>query len=130
MDASDQLPPDGASIRDEIARLEAETEARAVSLERCRKISIAARLAIGVGAAWLALVLLRVIPFAPVHIVGAIAAMLGGTVLFGSNSSTRKQTEAALAAAEARRSELIDQIELMIVPGAGVDDSGGRLTLH
>jgi hypothetical protein len=130
MDASDETPLDGASIHDEIARLEAESEAKAASLERCRKISIAARVAIAIGAAWLALVLVRVIPYAPVHFVGAIAAMLGGIVLFGSNSSTRKQTEAALAAAETRRSELIDRIELMVVQDAGIDDSGGRPPLH
>ena len=127
VDAVDQVPLDDAGIRDEIARLEAQIEALADSIERCRKISLAARLVLAAGAVWFAMVLTRVIPFTPFHLVGAIAAMLGGTVLFGSNSSTWKQAAAALAAAEARRSELIDRIELLVVEGAGPGAVTARL---
>jgi hypothetical protein len=42
--------------------------------------------------------------------VGALAAIIGGVVLFGSNLSTSKQTTAAIKAAEMRRAELIDMI--------------------
>jgi hypothetical protein len=104
--------------REEIARLEARIAALTDAIERCRKISLAARLALALGAVWLVLVLLKVIPFAPIHIIGAISAMLGGIVLFGSNASTWKQTVAAIAAAEARRTELIDGIALRTVADA------------
>jgi hypothetical protein len=103
---------DQGEISEEITRLEARIAALTDAIERCRKISLAARLALTLGAVWLVLVLLKVIPFAPIHIIGAISAMLGGTVLYGSNSSTWKQTVAAIAEAEARRAELIDAMML------------------
>jgi hypothetical protein len=43
--------------------------------------------------------------------IGALAAIIGGVVIFGSNSSTSKQTTAAIKAAEIRRAELIDRID-------------------
>jgi hypothetical protein len=45
----------------------------------------------------------------------AIAALLGGVVTLGSNSSTAKEASAQLAAAEAERAELIGSIELHVV---------------
>jgi len=110
LSAVDPLPPDAADLREEIARLEARVESLADSRERCRKISLAARLILLAGAIWIVLIVLRVVPFAPIHIVGAIAAVLGGTVLLGSNASTWNQTDAALAETEARRAELIDAL--------------------
>jgi hypothetical protein len=52
--------------------------------------------------------------------IGAIAAILGGVVVFGSNSSTSKQTTAAMKAAEIRRAELIDMVDLRTVGESGV----------
>ena len=49
---------------------------------------------------------------------GSIALILGGIVSLGSNVSTLRQTEAAIAAAEARRSELIGGIDLRTVRDA------------
>lgn len=113
---------EGGDIRNEIARLEARLEALAEQLERCRKISLAAKLAVAVGALWLLLMLLGVLWLAPINIVGPIAALIGGTVLVGSNASTWKQTASAIAAAEARRAELIDAMHLHVV-----GDEVGRL---
>ena len=47
----------------------------------------------------------------------ATAALLGGIVSLGSNVSTLRQTMEAIAAAEARRSQLIDGIDLRLVGG-------------
>ena len=44
--------------------------------------------------------------------------ILGGIVSLGSNVSTLRQTEAAIGAAEARRSELIDATDLRLVRDA------------
>ena len=106
---------DEADPHDEIARLEERIEALGDAIERCRKIALMARIALGAGAAWIVLMLIAAIPFVAFNIVAAIAALLGGTVMLGSNSSTWTQTAAALEAAVARRNELISTIELRIV---------------
>jgi hypothetical protein len=116
---------DGDDFRDDIARIEARIEALTVELERCSKISLAAKLAIAAGATWIVLVLLGVIPFVPGTIIAEMAAGIGGTVLLGSNATTWTQTEVALAAAEAMRADLIGQMELRVV-----GEDGGVRRLH
>jgi hypothetical protein len=44
--------------------------------------------------------------------------VLGGFVSLGSNVSTLRQTESAISAAEARRSDLIGRIDLRVVGDA------------
>ena len=58
---------------------------------------------------------LRGVGFDPAVLIGSIAAVIGGTVVFGSNTSTLKQTAAVIKAAEAHRAELISQIDLCVV---------------
>jgi len=111
-----------SDVRDEIARLEERVEALAVSIERCRKVSLAAKFAILVGGAWLALTLLALVTFTPSLFFGAIAAAIGGVVLLGSNATTWNETAAALKQAEAARVTLIGSIDLTVV-----DDGVKRL---
>ena len=111
---------DDDDFHDEIAQLEARSEALAESIERCRKISLAAKLAIAAGAIWIALELLGVIAFSPGTIIAAMAAVLGGIVLLGSNATTWTQTDAALHEAEAMRVDLIGRIDMRVV------DEGAR----
>ncbi len=99
----------------DIARLEARTETLQEAIARCRKISLAAKIAIVVGAAWLVLTIVWAVPFVPTLLFASLAAMMGGVVLLGSNSTTWKQTEAALAASEAMRRDLIEQLELRVI---------------
>ena len=106
---------DGDDFRDEIAQLEARIEALIESIERCVKISLAAKLAIAAGAIWIGLVLLRVIPFISETVIAAMAAVIGGTVLLGSNATTWTQAETALREAEALRADLIGRMELRVV---------------
>jgi hypothetical protein len=47
--------------------------------------------------------------------IAAIAAMIIGTVLLGSNSTTWTQAEAALRETEAMRTDLIGRMELRVV---------------
>ena len=56
----------------------------------------------------------------PVAALGSIALVLGGIVSLGSNVSTLRQTEAAISAVEARRSDLIGGIDLRLVRDAPV----------
>ena len=100
---------------DDIARIEERIEELGEAVARCRKISLAAKVAIGAGAAWLALTLLSLAPFVPFMLVGAMAAVIGGVVLLGSNSTTWTQTEAQLRASEAMRAEWIGRLELRVV---------------
>ena len=104
-------------IRSEIERLEDRIEALRLSIMRCRKISVAAKVAIAGGFAWLALTILLIAPFWPSLFFGAIAAVIGGIVLLGSNATTWNETEAALNKADAARRTLIDGIELTTVDG-------------
>jgi hypothetical protein len=106
---------DDGDVRNEIAQLEARIEALSVSIERCRKISLGAKIAIAGGALWFALALLLILPFDATPFVAALSAVLGGVVLLGSNATTWAQTEQALRAAETMRADMIGGIELRLI---------------
>jgi uncharacterized membrane protein len=105
------------------------------AVERCRKISLAAKLVAGAGAVCLMAVLLGLFTAEPPVTIAAGAAVLGGLVLLGSNASTWEQTEAALASAFAARDgakTLVPEDELPVPatrPDLRIVD-GGRPTLH
>ena len=86
-----------------------------------RRSSAAARfrsppkLAIAGGAAWIALVLLLVLPFIPGPVIAALAAVIGGTVLLGSNATTWNQADADLRQTEAMRADLIGRMDLRLI---------------
>jgi hypothetical protein len=99
-------------LREEIVRLEAEIDELTGVIERSRKVGLIANSAIVVGAMWLLASTVGALSFDPVALIGAIAAVIGGIVVFGSNTSTSKQAAARIKAAEARRAELIGRIDL------------------
>ena len=98
-------------LREKIARLEADIEQLADSLDRCRKAMLLSKAAIAAGAILVLAYFLGPIGFDSTILIGAIAAIVGGVVVFGSNSSTSKQTMAALKDAESQRAKLIDRID-------------------
>jgi uncharacterized membrane protein YjjP (DUF1212 family) len=100
---------------DEISQIEARLEALAESAERCRKIIMVSKAAIAAGAVLLLVMVLGLFGSGPAIALGSIAAMLGGIVSLGSNTSTLQQTMAAMSAAEAQRRELIGRIDLRLV---------------
>ena len=73
-------------LPDQIARLEVDIEQLAETLERCRKAMLVAKVAIGAGAIWILAYAIGVVMFGPPTMIGAIAAVIGGVVLYGSNS--------------------------------------------
>jgi hypothetical protein len=103
---------------DEISEIEARIEALAEIAERCRKFILASKIAIAGGVALLLVALLGLFEAGVSAALGSIALMLGGVVSLGSNISTLRQTNAAINAAEARRSQLIGQIDLRVVRDA------------
>jgi hypothetical protein len=100
---------------DEISQIEARLEELAEVAERCRKIILVSRAAIAGGAGLLLVMMLGLFGSSQVAAIGSIAAVLGGIVSLGSNSSTLQETMAAISAAEARRSSLIGRIDLRVV---------------
>jgi len=100
---------------DEISRIEAQIEELAEVSERCRKIILFSKTAIVGGVVLLLFVVLGLFGSSQVVALGSIAIVLGGIVSLGSNISTLQQTQAAMRAAEALRSDLIGRIDLRVV---------------
>jgi hypothetical protein len=103
---------------DEISQVEARIAELAEIVERCRKIVLASKAAIAGGGALLLIMMLGLFGSSQVTALGSIALVLGGIVSLGSNVSTLRQTEAAISAAELRRSDLIGRIDLRVVGDA------------
>ena len=103
--------------REEIVRLEADIEQFAETIESCRKLILISKAAMGVAAILISAALLGAITLDPAVLIGAFGVVLGGVVVFGSNTSTLEQAKAATKAAELRRSGLIGQIDLQLVSG-------------
>jgi hypothetical protein len=103
---------------DDIARIEERIETLQEAIARCRKLAVAARLMIGAGGGWIALTLVALVPYTPALAFGALAAVIGGIVLLGSNSTTWTQMEEALAASEAMRAEWIAGRGMRVVENA------------
>jgi len=99
----------------DIARLEEHIETLRDSIARCRKLALAAKLVITAGAGVLLFTLLGLVPFLTAPVITAIAAVIGGIVLAGSNSTTWQQTETHLRNSEALRAEMIGRIEMRVV---------------
>ena len=102
-------------LRETIAGLEFRIEELAEALARCGKIAVFSKAAIAVGAILIVAMMLGAIRFDPMIMTGAIAAVIGGTVLFGSNRRTSQDFVAAMHTAETRRSELIGKVNLRLV---------------
>lgn len=103
---------------DAISELEARIEALAETAESCRKFILVSKAAIGGGIGLLLMALLGLFGAGLLAALGSIALMLGGVVTLGSNVSTLRQTEAAIAQAEALRSDLISRIDPRVVSDA------------
>ena len=107
--------PDEDDPRARIAQLEVRIEELAGSLERCRRLILLSQASIAVGGLWLLAVAFGALQFTPAAMLCSIAAVVGGIVGFGSNTSTAKQLAAEMKIAEAQRAELIGSIRLRVV---------------
>jgi hypothetical protein len=102
-------------LHDQILRLEAQIEELTEVIESCRKLILVSKIAIAAGGIWLLAFMFGATRFDSMAMVGSIAAVIGGTLVFGSNTSTSKQAVADVKAAEALRAELIGKINLRLV---------------
>jgi hypothetical protein len=99
----DEMDSDDQDRDDDLESLDERIAALSDAIERCRKISLAAKIMAGGGAAFLAAMLVGLAPSLPSTTIAAMAAVLGGIVLLGSNASTWAQAETALAATRSAR---------------------------
>jgi hypothetical protein len=104
-----------SDLRDEILRLEDRIDDLAEAMARSRRISQISKIAVGGGLIWILATILGVITFVPAAVITAMAAMIGGVVLFGSTTTTSRETSAAMRATEAQRAELIGRMQLRVV---------------
>ena len=100
----------------EIARLEERIEQLAAKIENCRKLMLAARIAIACGGLLLAALVTGMLYAEPTFLVMAIASILGGIVLMGSNSSSALEAREQMEEAELQRDEWIGALQLRVLP--------------
>ena len=105
-------------VHDQISRLESRIEQLAEKIERCRKIMMVARGAVGLGSLLIVAMIAGVIRFDGLPILASLILLLGGLVTLGSNSSTLDEAAENLRAAEAERAALIGSIDLRVVGGS------------
>jgi hypothetical protein len=106
---------DDGDLHEQILHIEAHIEELADAIERCRKIILISKTAIAAGGTLILAITLGAVRFDPTLMIGVIAAVIGGTVVFGSNTSTSEQITVDMKAAEAHRAELISRIDFRVV---------------
>jgi hypothetical protein len=106
---------DDGDLHEQILHIEARIEELTDATERCRKIILISKVAIAAGGILILATSIGAVGSDATVLIGAIAAIIGGTVVFGSNTSTLKQTMNDMKAAEAYRTELISRIDLKVV---------------
>ena len=111
---------DDGDLHEQILHIETHIEELTDIIERCRKIILISKVAIAAGGILILATIIGAVGFDPTVLIGAIAAVIGGTVVFGSN--TRKQTSADMKAAEAHRTELISRMDLKLVGDGEVEN--------
>jgi hypothetical protein len=102
-------------VRKEIARLEARLDELADGLARCRKFKLVSQIALAGGGLWMAAAIVGLVSFEPVGFMAAIAGVIGGIVMYGSNTTTVQEMETEVKEAEAKRAALIGTLELRVV---------------
>ena len=112
---------DDSDLRRQILHIEARLEELTDVIERCHKIILISKVTVAAGGILILAIVIGAVGFDPTAMIGAIAAVIGGTVVFGSNTSTLKQITAEMKAAEAHRSELISRLHLRVVGDGEVE---------
>jgi len=102
---------DDGDAADEIASLEGRLDELADARARCLKIGLISQIAMAAGGAWLLAVAIGIIGFDPIGLMAAISGMIGGVVMYGSNTTTARQVDTAIKDAEAMREVLVGSRE-------------------
>jgi hypothetical protein len=99
----------------EITRLEAEIDRLARVTESCRKVILIAKVAMALAVLVLLVTVTGLIRVDQIVPLAAVAAILGGITVAGSNARTLREVTANMRAAEARRAELIGELQFSAV---------------
>src|SRR5258708_25823726 len=99
---------DDGDPAEEIARIESRLDELADAIARCRKIRLISQIAIAAGGIWLLAAAIGIIGFDPMGLMAAIAGVIGGTVMYGANTTTSRQGDAAIEKPGALRAALIE----------------------
>ena len=106
---------EGADPHEEIVRLEEGIEELAAKIESCRKFILASQIAVAGGGSVLAAMVVGVIRSDLGLMAAAVASLLGGIVVWGSNSSTAKEAAKEIATVESERTALIEHINPRVI---------------
>lgn len=98
------------NLHDEIVRIEGRIEQLTEKIESCRKLILASRIAVASSAVALTGLLFGAIRFDPGVMAAAVAALLGGIAVWGSNRSTAQEATRELNSSEVDRSMLIQKM--------------------
>ena len=109
-------------LHEQILHIEAHIEELTDIIERCRKIILISKVAVAAGGILILATVIGAVGFDATVLIGAIAAVIGGTVVFGANTSTLKQTMIDMKAADAHRTELISRMDLKLVGDGEVEN--------
>jgi hypothetical protein len=112
---------DNGDLHEQILHIEAHIEELTDIIESCRKIILISKVAIAAGGLLILATIIGAVGLDATVLIGAIAAVIGGTVILGSNTSTLKQTMTDTKAAEAHRTELISRLDLKVVGNGEVE---------
>ncbi len=102
-------------LHQQIADLEAEIDTLTDAAERCRKSMIVAKAAVVAGILLFGASLLGLIRPDAIILVSGIAVTIAGIDLFGSSRGTLDQLVEKIRVREARRTEMIDAMDLRTV---------------
>ena len=99
----------------QIAELEAEIDILSDAAERCRKSMIVAQTTTGAGILLFGTTLVGLIQSDPLVLVLGIAAAVAGIGFYGSSRGSLEHLTDKIRATEARRTEIIDGMDLQTV---------------
>ena len=102
-------------LHQQIADLEAEIDALSDAAERCRKSMIVAKAAVVTGILLFGASLLGLIRSDAIILVVGIAVTVAGIGFFGSSRGTLDQLAEKIRVREARRTEIIDGMDLRTI---------------
>ena len=82
---------DDGDLHEEILHIEAHIEELADVIESCRTFILISKVAMAAGGTLILAIIIGAVVFDPMVLIGALAAVIGGTVVCGSNTSTLKK---------------------------------------